>query len=220
MYLESTAHVEATPVAQKELEMLAEAIAILLELRDANKVQVEGTDQAVGQLGRFLGMAKFPRLTKPNLFLASAEDGDRRVLAVIKEVLAEFSSKVAVFDWQEIDDPGAITAQIADRIVRSRYGVCYLSERARPGGEHRYTDNPNVIFEAGMLHALVNAPAAPPSGWIPVREEDSPAAPFDFADQRIERVPRGDQGQVDEERFRTQIERRVTALLREDDARR
>src|SRR5918993_536618 len=34
LYLESTAHVEATPVGQKELEMLAEAIATLIQLRD------------------------------------------------------------------------------------------------------------------------------------------------------------------------------------------
>lgn len=67
-----------------------------------------------------------------------------------------------------------------------------------------------------MLHALVNAPDAPPSGWIPVREDDSPQAPFDFADQRIERVPRDKQDQLDEDRFRTQIKRRVTALLSYD----
>jgi hypothetical protein len=219
IYLESTAHVEATAVAKKELQTLAEAIAILIELRDANKTQAEGTEKAVGQLARFLGTAKFPRLTKPNLFLASADDADMRVLGVIKETLTEFDSQVTVFDWQEIADPGAITAQIADRIVRSRYGICYFSEPAPPGGEHKYTDNPNVIFEAGMLHALVNAPEAPPSGWIPVREDDSPQAPFDFADQRIERVPRDQQGQLDEDRFRTQIMRRVTALLRYDSER-
>jgi hypothetical protein len=217
MYLESTTHVEATPVAKHELSTLAEAIAILIELRDANKTQTEGTERAVSQLGRFLGTAKFPRLTKPNLFLASADDADSQVLGILKGVLAEFDSKVSVFDWHEIADSGAITSQIADRIVRSRYGICYFSEPAPAGAEHRYVDNPNVIFEAGMLHALINAPDAPPSGWIPVREEDSPAAPFDFADQRIERVPRDpDDGQVVAEKFRAQIQRRITALLRDD----
>jgi hypothetical protein len=216
MYLESTSHVEATPVAKHELMTLAEAIAILIELRDANKSQTDGTERAVSQLGRFLGTAKFPRLTKPNLFLASADDADSHVLGILKGVLAEFESKVTVFDWQEIADSGAITSQIADRIVRSRYGICYFSEPAPAGLRHRYADNPNVIFEAGMLHALINAPDAPPSGWIPVREEDSPPAPFDFADQRIERVPRDADGQVLEERFRAQIHRRVTALLRDD----
>ena len=135
---------------------------------------------------------------------------------LLAKLVSEFESKVTVFDWQEIADSGAITSQIADRIVRSRYGVTYFSEPASPGLGHRYVDNPNVIFEAGMLHALINAPDAPPSGWIPVREDDSPPAPFDFADQRIERVPRDEQGQVVEERFRAQMHRRITALLRDD----
>lgn len=102
-------------------------------------------------------------------------------------------------------------AAIADRVVRSRHGICYFSEPAPAGVGHRYVDNPNVIFEAGMLHALINAPDAPPSGWIPVREDDSPPAPFDFADQRIERVPRDQQGQVLEDRFRAQMHRTTRA---------
>ena len=219
MYLESTTHVESTPVAKHELTTLAEAIAILIELRDANKVQTEGTEKAVSQLGRFLGTAKFPRLTKPNLFLASADDADIQVLGILREVLAEYESMVSVFDWQEIADAGAITSQIADRIVRSRYGICYFSELDLSDAVHKYVDNPNVIFEAGMLHALINTPDAPPSGWIPVREDDSPPAPFDFADQRIERVPRDQDGKVDEERFRMQMRRRMTALLKEDGGR-
>jgi hypothetical protein len=100
--------------------------------------------------------------------------------------------------------------------VRSRYGICYFSEPDPSDGGHKYVDNPNVIFEAGMLHALINTPDAPPSGWIPVREDDSPAAPFDFADQRIERVPRDQDGQVVEERLRAQVQRRIVALLRDD----
>ena len=216
MYLESTTHVEATPVAKHELTTLAEALAILIELRDANKAQTEGTEKAVSQLGRFLGQAKFPRLTKPNLFLASADDADSHVLGILKGVLAEFDSKVERLrlardrrlgrDHQPDRRP--------DRPLPLRH---LLLLRAGPSGaEHGYVDNPNVIFEAGMLHALINAPDAPPSGWIPVREESSPPAPFDFADQRIEKVPRDQDGQVVEERLRAQMQRRIVALLRDD----
>ena len=42
------------------------------------------------------------------------------------------------------------------------------------------------------------------------------AAPFDFADQRIEKVPRDQDGQVVEERLRAQMQRRIVALLRDD----
>jgi hypothetical protein len=77
----------------------------------------------------------------------------------------------------DIADSGAITAQIADKIVKSRFGICYFSEPGQQPSQHKYVDNPNVIFEAGMLHALINSPDAPPSGWIPVREDDSPPPP-------------------------------------------
>lgn len=80
-------------------------------------------------------------------------------------------------------------------------------------GDFAYADNPNVIFEAGMLHALINSPDAPPSGWIPVREKDAPPAPFDFANERIELVPRDERGKIEEDQFRRRIRRRVDDLL-------
>lgn len=64
-----------------------------------------------------------------------------------------------------------------------------------------------------MLHALINSPDAPPSGWIPVREKDSPPAPFDFATERIELVERDARGQLDEDDFGRRIRRRIDALL-------
>jgi hypothetical protein len=213
IHLESAAYIEATPVAQRELGMLADAIAMLMELRDANRTQMQGTEQAVGELGRFRATARFPRLTKPNLYLGSAENSDMRVLSIIREVLQEFSDKVAVFDWQELTDTEIITAEIAERVVRSHYGIFYFSEPAVPGATHKYTDNPNVIFEAGMLHGLVNAPDTPPSGWIPVREDDSPKALFDFAVQRIELVPRDKRGKIDDVRFKELMRRRMASLL-------
>jgi predicted RNA-binding protein with RPS1 domain len=148
MYLESVAHVEATPVAKGELMTLADAIAILIELRDANKSQTEGTDTAVTQLGRFLRTAKFPRLTKPNLFLASADDADIQVLGILREVLAEYDSMVSVFDWQEIADAGAITSQIADRIVRVRdglEGLIHISELS-----HQRVAHPGDVVHEGQ----------------------------------------------------------------------
>ncbi|HZC99218.1 MAG TPA: GAF domain-containing protein [Actinomycetes bacterium] len=214
IYLESTAYVEATEVAKEELDVLADAIAILMDLREVNRSQAECTGEAVEQLGGFLATAKFPRLTKPNLFVASAEDADPRVIDIIRQVLAQFSSKATIIDWRDISDSGAITSQIADKIVKSRFGICYFSEPAVQSSEHKYVDNPNVIFEAGMLHALINSPDAPPSGWIPVREEDSPAAPFDFAAERIEKVPRNARGELDEVKLRAQLERRLNSLLK------
>jgi hypothetical protein len=213
MYLESTAYVEATDIARREMEQLAAAVAILMELRSVNRLQVEGTKRAVGQLSKFVGDAKFPRLTRPNLFVASSSNADDDVMEIIREVLSDYRSKVNVIDWTKIEESGAITVQIANKIVRSRFGICYFSEATDENGAFAYADNPNVIFEAGMLHALINSPDAPPSGWIPVREKDSPPAPFDFANERIEPVPRDARAKLDEDEFRRRIRRRVEDLL-------
>ena len=212
MYLESTAYVEATDIARREMEQLATAISTLIELRSVNRLQAQSTKKAVAQLSKFVGDAQFPRLTKPNLFVASSSKADGDVMEIIREVLGDYDKKVNVIDWTRIEESGAITVQIANKIVRSRFGICYFSE-ATTDGDFAYADNPNVIFEAGMLHALINSPDAPPSGWIPVREKNAPPAPFDFANERIEPVPRDDRGKLEQDQFRRRIRRRIEDLL-------
>jgi hypothetical protein len=77
--------------------------------------------------------------------------------------------------------------------------VCFTSpspwfRTARYGHEYEFVDNANVIFEAGMLQANTNAPAQIPTGWIPIREKNSPHPPFDFAAQRTILIKRSKGG--------------------------
>jgi hypothetical protein len=51
------------------------------------------------------------------------------------------------------------------------------------------------------------------SGEIPIRELASPPAPFDFASERILRVPRYDDGTLDEREFAKQLTDRMEGLL-------
>lgn len=109
---------------------------------------------------------------KPHIFVSSPPRGDASVVRVIQEVLSSLSDRVVVTSWEKIDYESGITLQVAERIALSRFGICYLSEptdNAATGP--RYIDNANVVFEAGMVHALTNTPDAEPSGWIPIREE-------------------------------------------------
>jgi len=80
-----------------------------------------------------------------------------------------------------------------------------------------YIDNANVVFEAGMLHArtIADDPSSgrEPTGWIPMREEDSPRAPFDFAAERILIVPRFRDGALNEDRLREMLRARINTLL-------
>ena len=43
-----------------------------------------------------------------------------------------------------------------------------------------YTDNSNVLFEAGMMHGKTDDVSDTPISWIPIREELSPETPFDL----------------------------------------
>ncbi len=211
---ESPHYLEATDVARRELGLLGEALATLLELWDVNETHSWLTDQAVAELRDMLTNARFPRLAQPQMFVAHATRADEQVTDVIRRLLRQYEAKMQIVFWNEIEQAGNITLQVGEHIAQSRFGVCYLSEPAEnpAGARHRYVDNSNVVFEAGMLHALTNAADGPPSGWIPIRERDSPAAPFDFASERILEVSRSATGAV-AARFEQDLRRRLNSLV-------
>lgn len=215
IYLESTSYLEITQVAIEELSLLADTLAILFDLRAANEAQMNGTRDAISELQSLLKFTKFPRLTKPQLFVASSSRADEAVIGIVQEVLNEFSDLLMIVQWNRIDQSGAITLQLIEEISKSRFGICYFSEPARGAADDPFEDNPNVLFEAGMLHSLTNSPVGQPMGWIPIREGKSPKIPFDFASERIQIVPRTANGEIMEERFRESLRRRIKSLLSE-----
>jgi hypothetical protein len=218
-YFEASTYIGITEVAKIELACLAEALAILLDLYEANRAQFALHSAAIFELQERLENAKFPQLARPHFFLASPSGADTQVTTVIREVLHAFSDQLEFTDWAKISVSGDINVQIAKEITRSRFGICYLSEPAKESSEAdvRYVDNPNVVFEAGMLHARTAANEAQdgsePAGWIPMRENASPPAPFDFATERILEIPRYDDGSLNEDRLREGLTERIRKLL-------
>jgi len=221
-YFESRSYLGITDVAKEELLTLASALTILLELYEVNRTQSKMTALAIFELQENLESAKFPKLAKPHFFVAFSNRADRNVTTVSREVLLQFSDRLEFTDWTEMTDSGNISAQIAREITRSRFGICYLSELVKAGEADSvsYIDNPNVVFEAGMLHATTAATeaaeGAEPAGWIPMRETASPPAPFDFAAERTLYVPRFKNGTLQEDRLRETLTQRVMRLLGED----
>ena len=218
-YFESCMHLGVTDVAKAELQMLGDALGILLELYETGRSQARLTTEAIIELRENLESARFPKLTRPHFFVASSQRADRTVVRVIDEVLHEHHDTIDFTDWKHMSESGNISEQITREISRSRFGICYLSEPVDDAGrdKHRYRDNANVVFEAGMLHALTNANDArdgsEPAGWIPIRENDSPPAPFDFAAERTVYVPRWETGEMNEARLRDVLTTRVRKLL-------
>lgn len=202
--IESSRYVESTDVAKVELSRLGTALSILYDLYETNRAQAKNTADAIGDLRELLAAAEFPRLAKPHFFLAYPDKADRRVKYVIDDVLDELSDRLEFTDWAEIHESGNVPSQIAAEISRSRFGICYFSQRRIDPGEGMplFEDNPNVLFEAGMLHARTSVTGearGEPSGWIPIREANSPPKPFDFQSERILEVPRTRNGELKED---------------------
>lgn len=219
--IESSEYIEITNVAKSELRVLADGLAILYSDWDFRRAQSASTSNAVSDLRDALSQAKFPKLAKPHMFLAFSNRADETVKLAITDVLDEFSDQLEWTNWSQMSESGNISAQIGKEIMESKFGICYLSEptEANDAAPAQYIDNPNVVFEAGMLHArttaAVNQDASEPAGWIPIRESASPPPPFDFASERILYVPRSAHGDLNETKLTQMLTDRIRALLRE-----
>lgn len=217
--IESMQYIGITDVARWELLRLANSLAILYTLWDSHRAQSACKDRAINDLRFLLTRARFPRLAKPHFFLASSKSADETVMLIIKGVLKKHSDKLEYTDWGRMTSSGNIMSQISKEIMESRFGICYLSESVESidATQQRYKDNPNVVFEAGMLHARTTAAAEDkdengPSGWIPIREENSPPPPFDFSAERILYIPRVN-GEINESKLQEMLEVRILKLL-------
>lgn len=210
---ESSTYLEATEVAKRELRLISESLSILSELQVTSLNQRESTKKALSELGDTLASRYLPKLTKPKLFFAAPFKSDQTVVRLIRNVLNAYTDKLNIVAWNEISESGNINEQIISEVLSSRYGVCYFSEIPGNSSDVKFCDNANVLFEAGMLHVLSHADNSLSEGWIPIREQESPSVPFDFASERILIVKRSTEGGVNEEEFQTELRERVDKLI-------
>ena len=221
-YFESSTHLGITDVAKQELQLLADAIAILLELYEVNRSQSQQTASAIFDLQERLESARFPKLTRPHFFLAFSNRADEAVINVINEVLHEFTDRLEFTDWTRMSESGNVNAQITKEILRARFGICYLSEASVHGppgryGVHRqpqrrlrgWDDPPRTTVDD-------TASTGDPTGWIPIREVASPPAPFDFAAERTLYIPRFPKGDLNDGRLQELFRARISHLLGEE----
>jgi hypothetical protein len=209
---ESTRYLGITEAAKRELGMIAESLSILYSLERTNYTQRVSTRSAVHELEKTLKSKRLPRLSKPVLFLAFSYKADTSVIGLIREVLDDYEDHLEVIVWDRVSKSGNISNQIIDDILCSRYGICYFSEPAE-NSVNKYQDNPNVLIEAGMLHALYHTDADASDGWIPMREPDSPPLPFDFITERMLKVPRQSDGELNEHQFKSDLRARIRSLI-------
>jgi hypothetical protein len=209
--------VRPTQALRSEMQLLADAVGLLHATDAGTREQRDGTNRAIDRLGDLVRQLELDTGPRPLLFFASSHRADAEVLKAIHEVLKEFDDHVFVQHWGDMHQPGNINTQLVDKIRRAQYGICYLSEPAEPSasGEKvpRFRDNPNVLVEAGMLHMVTNTGNGTTTGWIPIRELDSPAVPFDLSNERQVIVVRDDAGALQTPQFKQDLRDKLAALF-------
>ena len=207
------------------MERIASALGLLHQTHLTTQAEQEATRLALANLDTLREQSKLDTEARPRLFVASSSEADADVTRAIAEVLKDFDELVSAQHWHEVDRPGNINQQIERRIRGAAYAICYFSEsRSARGTEHgsvngntKYIDNHNVLVEAGMLHMVTRTAPEAGSGWVPIREKDSPPPPFDFAANRMIIVPRNDDGSLNEQEFRVDLSKKLRALIHEKD---
>lgn len=221
--LDSSYKLAITPVAREELLRAAEGIATLISNHQATSDARDATTQAVTELQDVLHSMPSRQLTKPHVFLASSSNADKDVVSAIGEVLErdEFAERITPLPWHDNVQPGAVMEQIVKNLKTAKFGICYLSEpndaALEPEGDEEadYRDNPNVLFEAGMLKAFRAMDYS--GGWVPVREPEPPRAPFDILNENSVIVPRKEDGSLNRAEFEEKLCRRVRVMLGMDE---
>jgi hypothetical protein len=204
-----------------ELVKLATAIGILYRLTKINELQISGTNKARTALAN----TRFVRVTaRRTMFVASSARADPKVMEILKSTLTTYNSAFDVVSWTDAQE-GNILENIWSKISSCTFAACYFSEPARdpaPGarasgrsGRVRYRDNPNVLFEAGVLYGLRQIGWSPLKKLLLVREKDSPNIPFDLATEFMVTVSRHRNGTVNTADLSRRIQSTVAAILEE-----
>lgn len=214
-------YIEPTPASLEEVRTLAEVIERAYRMFDVGRDQRENTKSALESLKYALEAEQWTRLALPRMFIAypgierlkeEARSGHNAVIDAIRGVVDEFSGKVEPVFWKDITESGNINLQVIESICNSDFGLCYLSEPVERE-QVKFADNPNVLFEAGMMQALRKSPTARLEGWLPVREKASPPMPFDIAAERAVLVPRKEDGSLDQDAFAEELRRQMGSLV-------
>ncbi|VAW57693.1 hypothetical protein MNBD_GAMMA07-505 [hydrothermal vent metagenome] len=214
---ESASYLECTTTIKQELEKLANAIAILYMLNGTFITQKENTKKEISYLGKKSceNVNLLKMISKPKVFIACSANAKQDVMANVINILDKFKEKgtLEYSDWRDMAQPGVIVQHIDEEIKNCLFGICYFSQPIETdnAGCNTYVDNPNVLFESGLVSANCNESAF--ESLIPIREKSNDLPPFDLAGIRLLEVPRNGEGKLNIDAFTGNLENRIEALL-------
>lgn len=206
--------VDPLPDSKDELREVARIVEIIYGLYKSHQIQTTNTEKAFQNIN--LGIYRCP-LEQSSLFFAFSSHADPEIVKIIKDELntCAKSTGIRIVCWDEMNDTGNINVQLRKEILDAEYAICYFSEpKTNDDPEIGYIDNSNVVFEAGMFHALTSSEDGK-SCWIPIREDKSSSAPFDFATERMLIVKRDAKHKLDVKQFKDDFQKRLESLVQE-----
>jgi hypothetical protein len=202
---ESTEYLSSIRSLKQELKCIADSITSLFVLMKACCTQSQNTELAISALEQHKGAIVSGA---SRVFVASSANADEDVMQAVSEVLEVFDIRLEY--WKNDAEPGDIRSHIWRKLLASELGICYFSEPAH-GSDVSYRDNSNVLFEAGMMYAVVQTSSGM-KAWIPIREINSPPLPFNLSTERALLVPRYPNGSLNKEKFREDLRARLRAV--------
>jgi hypothetical protein len=216
--LESKKKLPISKPAKRILRGLADGVGATLSAHEDHKRKDQCVLAAFDRLKALAAQAKaYTPFSKPTIFISSSARADAGVMGIIREVVDEVSDDFDVAYWKEDKVNGQIPARVEQVISKCRFGVCYFSEPDDSEAQaSRSRDNPNVMYEAGMLESLSASPLETPKSWIPIRDFDSPQPPpFNFAQKRIIQVERVGQEkqQINADRLRADLRSTLREMI-------
>jgi len=210
-------YLASTKECRVEIRQLTNTISELLNLYHMRRRQERNTKSAIKTLRTKLEYLDYYE-RKNKIFFAFPHKGESDVHDAIKELLNEEYANIVVTDWSKMDTTGSVTDQVFNEIDASKYGICYFSEIVdNANSVHKYKDNLNVIFEAGLMHSKYRMLKDSHPLWIPIREEGSPDIQFDLHHLRMIVVPRykrgKNRGQLKKEPFQNLLRRFLNKIF-------
>lgn len=215
MYFEAKKRLLREKLVEEEIVRIAESLQTLYLISEESEIRAQHTIDAMETLRIHQQLQYFHIFEKPKLFVSYSSKADKAITGKILAGLQRYGNYVDIYNWADDRQAGNIPQRLRAKIDTCRAAICYFSEPRSAEGSPGFADNPNVLFEAGMIEALIQRPEAAPVRWIPIRERDSDETPFNFQTDRIIYVER-DGGSLNAPQFEDDLDRAVRCLLEED----
>lgn len=196
---------QRTPRAMKAVEKMATIISIVERVRRATDFNTHNTRRVANELLKNVQQEKMLEnlFAKPMLFQAHGARASSDVLDIVNDAVEKIDFRLRNLKepgldhrvWKNEVDPENIIDTIFGNLLNATAGIAYFSEPSDQGLT-QFVDNPNVLYEAGIMACLTQQNDTRFRGWVSIREQRSPQFPFDIASKRTVLIERDESGKI------------------------